>query len=183
MQDEFDSYIDIFDRGNIESNYKDNVTTYIGGYIQRKIQKKISCVYCETFLNTTHDFRGLKLIERKSFGGLVRPSKLVSNTVNISEKILSQLMKERNIMSEKNVMHTMQTATLTVFREKQIDIEQILHPDNPSLNISHSVQMMKNVVRLYVSLRLKHFCKTFRQTRLDKNIRRSLAKSILFQNQ
>ena len=93
------------------------------------------------------------------------------------------VMKERNIMSEKNVMHTMQTATLTVFREKQIDIEQILHPDNPSLNISHSVQMMKNVVRLYVSLRLKHFCKTFRQTRLDKNIRRSLAKSILFQNQ
>ena len=96
------------------------------------------------------------MIERKSFGGLVRPSKLVSNTVNISEKILSQLLKERNIMSEKNVMHTMQTATLTVFREKQIDIEQILHPDNPSLNISHSVQMISmayHVVNQSASLR------------------------------
>ena len=85
-------------------------------------------------------------------------------------------------MSEKNVMHTMQTATLTVLREKGIEMDQIYHHDNPLLNTHLSVQMVKNLVRLHV-LRLKHFCKTYKQTKLDKNIRKSLSKSILFRNQ
>ena len=48
--DEFDSWMDVYDRGeNLESDYKRNVSTYMAGYIQQKLENKHSFVYCQNF--------------------------------------------------------------------------------------------------------------------------------------
>ena len=48
---------------------------------------------------------------------------------------------------------------------------------------SHKVSMLKKIVSIYVSLRLKHFCRETNNNVLNKMIRTKLTKSILFQGQ
>ena len=57
------------------------------------------------------------------------------------------------------------------------------HPDHPSVAHSHRVTLIKKIVALFSSLRIKHQCKLVRQTELDKKVRKKLSKLILFKNQ
>ena len=55
--DEMDSWVDVYERGlNLESDFKANVSTYIGGYIQRKLEANFPSVYCKDFLESFDKF-------------------------------------------------------------------------------------------------------------------------------
>ena len=91
--DEFDSWIDVYDRGeHLESDYKKNVSTYMAGYIQRKLEDKHPCVYCQNFFKEGSE-KSCDLIDIKNRGGLVTPSLAIDSVVNITERILSQTIK------------------------------------------------------------------------------------------
>ena len=67
-------------------------------------------------------------------------------------------------------------------RGKKIEIDwDISHPDDPSIGLIHSA--IKKIVAVYVSIRLKHYCKLYRHMYLDKNIRKNMTKTILFKSQ
>ena len=71
-----------------------------------------------------------------------------------------------------------------IIEEKRIEIDwDIGHPDDPLIGLIHSVILMKKIVAVYVSIRLKHYCKLYRPMYLDKNIRKNMTKTILFKNQ
>ena len=96
--DEMDSWVDVYERGlNLESDFKANVSTYIGGYIQRKLEANYPCVYCKDFLESCTERHTCDLIDKKDLGGLVRPSLDVNSVVNVADKLLTQLIKETNI--------------------------------------------------------------------------------------
>ena len=57
------------------------------------------------------------------------------------------------------------------------------HADNPEVEIPHSIVLVKKIVSIYAASRLKYFCKLYRQTLLDKNVRKKLSKIILFKSQ
>ena len=63
--DEIDSWVDVYDQGlHLESDFKKNVSTYISGYIQRKLQGNYPCVYCQDFLRNCKDRQTCDLIEK-----------------------------------------------------------------------------------------------------------------------
>ena len=91
--DAVDSWVDIYDRGqNLESDFKKNVCTYMSGYIQRKLQSKHDCVYCEENLKNS-ETNTCDLIEKKNLGGLVKPHTDIESIVNVTDCILSQKIK------------------------------------------------------------------------------------------
>ena len=67
---------------------------------------------------------------------------------------------------------------------KRIEIDwDISNPDDQSIKLIHSVMLIKKIVGVYVSIRLKHYCELYRHMYLDKNIRKNMSKTILFRNQ
>ena len=83
--DEIDSWVDVYERGlNLESDFKKNVSTYMSGYIQRKLQRNYPCVYCQDFLRSCKNRQTCDLIEKKDLGGLVRPSLNVNLVVDVT---------------------------------------------------------------------------------------------------
>ena len=73
----------------------------------------------------------------------------------------------------------MQTGVLSIIREKNIPFQVPKHVDNPRTDYPHFFILVKKIV----SIRLKHYCKVFRETKLDKKVRKKLSKLVLFKNQ
>ena len=46
-----------------------------------------------------------------------------------------------------------------------------------------STKAAVKIVAVFVSIRLKHYCKVFRETKLDKKVRKKLSRLVLFKNQ
>ena len=73
------------------TKYCENVVTYIGGLIVRKLRKTINCALClsELFSDGNQGIT-FELINVKKFGGLITPSNDVVKICTWSEKILRQ---------------------------------------------------------------------------------------------
>ena len=115
---------------------------------------------------------------------LTKPSLNVKTVVNICDKLLRQMIKESNIMQEKNVIQKLQTGVISVLNRKGITaFHNFHHSDDPGIVQKHSLIIVKKIVHLHASIRLKFHCKTIRQTLLEKNVRKKLSKLIQFKNQ
>ena len=137
---------------------------------------KIPC-----FRNANCNLSSSKLISTKTLGGLIKPNEKIIKIVNVTEKILSQFMKEKTIWLEKKCRSKIADGYFKNHRGKRIEMDwDISHPDDPSIGLIHSVILMKKIVAVYVSIRLKHYCKLYRHMYLDKNIRKNMTKTILF---
>ena len=77
----------------------------------------------------------------------------------------------------------MQTCVLSVIREKDIQFQVPKHVDDPRTDYPHFFILVKKIVAVFVSIRLKYYCKIFRETKLDKKVRKKLSKLVLFKNQ
>ena len=79
----------------------------------------------------------------------------------------------------------MQTGVLSIIHEKNIPFQVPKHVDLiQGLKIHIFLYLLvKKIVAVYVSIRLKHYCKVFRETKLDKKVRKKLSKLVLFKNQ
>ena len=53
--------------------YNDNVTTYISGFIQKKILKKVNCSFCRDFITDGQKTVSCDLIDVKRRGKLINP--------------------------------------------------------------------------------------------------------------
>ena len=113
-----------------------------------------------------------------------KPCLNVNTVVNICDKLLRQMIKESNIMQEKNVIQKLQTGVISVLNRKGITVfKNFNHSDDPSVVQKHSLIIVKKIVQVHASIRLKFHCKTIRQTLLEKNVRKKLSKLIHFKNQ
>ena len=105
-----------------------------------------------------------------------------TNCLFIEFSIILSLV-ETNIIQEKNIIEKMQTGVLSVIREKDIQFQVPKHVDDPRTDYPHFFILVKKIVAVFVSIRLKHYCKIFRETKLDKKVRKKLSKLVLFKNQ
>ena len=78
----------------INSVNKENILAFIGGYIIRKLSKKIDCSFCfEAMLsNESVKHRFLSLVALKDRGGLIYPSEDVLKILNISERVFKGIV-------------------------------------------------------------------------------------------
>ena len=67
------------------STYKESVLEYIGGFIVRKLSKRLSCELCCVALHVKgrHSFIAKSLTSSKDRGGLVYPSSDALKIINI----------------------------------------------------------------------------------------------------
>ena len=92
--------------------------------------------------------------------------------------------KETNITLKKNIIQQVQIGTLKILHDKDIVVfNDFAHPDDPLVAKSHSLILVKKIVSMFASMRLKHHCKIVRQTVLDQQVRKKLSKLILFKGQ
>ena len=86
--------------------------------------------------------------------------KNVKTVVNICDKLLRQMIKESNIMQEKNVIQKLQTGVISVLNRKGITaFHNFHHSDDPGIVQKHSLIIVKKIVNLHSSIRLKFHCK------------------------
>ena len=72
-------------------------------------------------------------------------------------------------------------SVLDILNVKSPDI--FSHLDLHAENGSHKVDLVKKIVGCFLTLRLRYMCKNLNERLYDKNVRRVLTKTILFQNQ
>ena len=89
----------------------------------------------------------------------------------------------KHIFKERNIMNRMCSSVLLSLNATQPEIFSNLDEHVDSNLASHKVAMVKKIVTIYVSLRLKHFCREKNNNVSNKMIRTKLTKSILFQGQ
>ena len=79
------------------------------------------------------------------------------------------MIKESNIMQEKNVIQKLQTGVISVLNRKGITaFHNFHHSDDPGIVQKHCPGIVKKIVHLHASICLKFHCKTIRQTLLEK---------------
>lgn len=172
---------------NQKTKFSNDVVTYISGFIQHKIVKKEPCLSCSEYLANTTIRCTSSLINFVNRGKLTHPSASLNIVVKIANSCLEQFMNSDDILQQKNVL---QRVTCTVFRVLDSRYPKIFsnldtHVDLENLKTfySHKANMIKKIVSCFVSVRLKHFCRLYNETHLDKKLRRNLTKTILLQNQ
>ena len=114
--------------------------------------------------------------------GLMHPSHSIDRVVKVTHSILKPLL-HKHIFKERNIMNRMCSSVLLSLNATQPEIFSNLDEHVDSNLASHKVAMVKKIVTIYVSLRLKHFCREKNNNVLNKMIRTKLTKSILFQGQ
>lgn len=173
----------------INSVNKENILAYIGGYIIRKLSKKIDCSFCfEAMLsNESVKHRFLSLVALKDRGGLIYPSEDVLKILNISERVFKGIVCGLNpnnlqINASRNLrlmlINKVMFESTNVFEcLQQHDIE------NRDLNEDcYSTQIIKSVVYEFLTLRLLRYGQDYTQN-IQKNCmgqRHQLNKLVLF---
>ena len=120
-------------------------------------------------------------------GRLTQPSTNLHNVVRITNSCLEEIMDSDNILNQKNILQKITCQVLRVLDSRYPKIFSNLdtHVDIQNLQsfYSHRVNMIKKIVSCFLTIRLRHFCRLYNETNLDKKLRRNLTKTILLQNQ
>ena len=139
------------------------------------------CFDCLDFLENCPITVSSPLIKAHDRGRLMHPSHCIDRVVKVTHKILKPLLR-KHIFKEKNIINRMCSSVLLSLNATQPEILANLD-EHVESKTSHKVSMLKKIVSIYVSLRLKHFCRETNNNVLNKMIRTKLTRSILFQGQ
>ena len=75
------------------SENKENILGYIGGYIVKKLQKIIDCNVCNNaMLSSNKYYFNLSLVTQKDRGGLVYPSTDIVKILSIAERVFKSFV-------------------------------------------------------------------------------------------
>lgn len=149
----------------------DNATTYIAGWVIRKVVPKLRCDDCRAALVCTvvpgHTKRIYHLLTLKNNGGLVVPSTGAASIVHLAEKCIQRLM---NIHSVKNICSF--TRVLMMVREmvgERDILDMRVHIIDTQHGIdNHFTTLLSALVETYYNLRQHHIAKMYniKKTRL-----------------
>jgi len=129
--------------------------------------RKENCMSCSVFLrssNVTSDF-----LEVRDRGGLVRLNKDVAKVVRKADTVLNHLIKTGDIRS--NILQKMSVIVIQDLVASDPNLFKLLDHLEEEIN-NHRIQLMKNIVMLFTSIRLKHYSRL--QNNKNDKIRKKL---------
>ena len=117
-------------------------------------------------------------------GGLVIPGTHIDLIIKTANKLLESVRMEKNIFVEKDIMDKIYVNVIRILDVKQQNFLSFLdeHTDIMSSG-SHRSSMIKKVVSIFLTLRLKHMAKQKSLSLAEKRIRKTYSKLILFKSQ
>eukprot|EP00794_Sanderia_malayensis_P008598 gene8598-9513_t len=182
----------------------ENVLYYMSGYVVRKIGSAITCSKCVLALLQSspraledHGYcimdAGCKLTIRKNKGGLIFASNGVFEIIKTCEQLfcIHVLNKNSKITSEEGICKKL---IVLCARQLAWKIDKLfpnlerscLEPEDPATAGSHAIQIIKEVAKRYLTLRLQTYAKLYNRVVINKSkasVRHKMTKAILFKNQ
>lgn len=158
-----------------------SVVPYIAGFVARKVAARTSCEECIAAL---HSCELPPLTQMRNRGGLVAPSKDVLQICECVEKELRVLQsKTENI----KVLHTQCRAltvdVLTMVFENALFAQLEAHLLDCDPLDNHIYKLSKQVVQLYLQVRVSHIAKEANRTNCKDRVRTLFSRMIIFKNQ
>ena len=124
------------------------------------------------------------LLNLKNRGGLVTPGVHIDLIIKTANQLLETVKSEKNIYSEKNIIEKMYVNVKRILDVKQHNFLSFLDEHTDIMNSgSHRALLIKKVVSIFLTLRLKHMAKLKNLSLTNKRIRKTYSKLILFKSQ
>ena len=167
-----------------ESEFKINCLTYIAGYVTQKLIHKEQCVHCLGILKNYKVRSTSIFLEMKNRGRLCRPPSDVLEVVRLSNSVFeAEAMKSTVPADRPDFMKVLINKVARALLEKSPSIFQEMdyHLDSCSWDNSHKLMMIKKITSIFVTMRLKHWCRQFNTS--QASVRKVLTKQILFKHQ
>ncbi|EZA47209.1 THAP domain-containing protein [Ooceraea biroi] len=175
------------------SSLQDNIIYYIGGFIIRKLLKKLTCEHCHNILLTSQDSNSKeRLVDINQYaaftsfinrGGLLFPSYGVHKILKYTERVF-KVEIQCGFMGKKNFKDKIVRIVLQTFVSS---LEQLFQPSHPIIDMDvcedlHEIQMIKSLSTIYTNIRTAtHAKKTTLRMLADRStIRQKLHNMILF---
>lgn len=167
------------------NEYKSNILTYVSGFCCRKLMKKENCVHCREYLFNYRIRNTSEFLNRKNEGGLILPNVHVDKVVKMTDRLLDSVKRTKNVFTEKNLIEKMYLNVQKLLDIENVNFMKFLddHVDVMCHNVSHRKKMIKKIVTVFLSLKLKHMAKEKSSSFKHKRIRKTYSKLILFKNQ
>lgn len=175
--DVMDVWEDAFDEVNTIqlSEYVGDVVSYISGFVERTVKKRIKCDHCLNTLSKT-DVDDSKLIKIKNRGGLTIPQLDIVNICKTAEQILWS-----SDISKPNFYNRLLARIMRQFVDKPI-FRNMGHP-NHIVECEHSITLTKAILNIYLKVRLHHIARQHNVNSKKKFLRSKCTKLIHFTNQ
>lgn len=166
--------------------YVDEVVKYISGFVIRKMLKNKSvCNVCAPFLTANSaDMQKCFLIDLKSRGGLMNPSRDVTTITTTTEKIIRA--NNHVIFTKKNIKDFLLVKAFHAVSTNHIVFNDVImtdHTQRQGILNNHRTELIKEIIKIYIRVRLFHEGKCATESERQEYIRNKYTKLILFKNQ
>jgi DNA transposase THAP9 len=164
------------------SEYVDEVVPYIAGFVSKTLSKTVQCRECATALFATKTEKLYPLIQRKSNGGLVNPSKDVVTICRLAE----QIVREVNLTNAYEVSELDRNVQIRVMRRV---VDMCLfntlkdHINDTGPLDGHLPTLVKQIANKYVSIRLHHATKENNRAKMAQKVRSKLTRLVINKHQ
>ena len=151
------------------SMYKENILCYIGGYICRKLSKKMTCETCvgALFCNERREDTIYQLTNKKDNGGLVYPSTDVVKIISVTESVCKEYLDSgidstlsKSKIKNRVMKHLRHIPIFFPLLSHDIDFH------DPFEDL-HSTQISKAIIEEFLNLRLLRYGQEY-ATKMNK---------------
>lgn len=146
-------YKDEVQINDISSSIGDDTTTYIAGYVERKVREKIKCKECIQALDERDiDYNDLDFVNCKDKGGLFSPRKDVATICKIAERNLSIFQLE-NKLNQKNFYEHLINSCFRMINSSVFD-NMDEHIFESKIFENHRYYLIKFILEQYLNTKL-----------------------------
>lgn len=157
--------------------YYRQIVGYIAGCIVRQLNRKIKCMPCNNSLISKEKLEFHKLVGLRDKGGLNYASENVFTVCWLSEEILRNHLKEKQIISEKDYKLLMIKILTNLIGRTLFNFNEIDH----AYGRHHQNNILKLIVEGYVKIRLFHVAKSENIQKSVPSKRQIFKKNLQFQ--
>ncbi|CAH0558772.1 unnamed protein product [Brassicogethes aeneus] len=163
--------------------YSKDIVAYISGFVVRGIKKCVDCPTCLALLVTEESISELQ--KKKTYGRLVKASKLVIETCRAGEKFFRFFHKTTNIFNQKieNLLQILITKSLQFIPSSVYDDFGDHFYDSHILLDDHVSNLLKSILKIYFNLRIHHLGKQEEEVLKINRLRSINTKTVLFRNE
>jgi len=167
------------------SDYVENVSEYIAGFVVKRLLSRLKCNDCRFLLISDEPTSNGAFLEYRDKGGLVKPSGDVVYIIHTAEKVFRTMINTHNkpvhsISRLRNELEKIAFEKLDfgrLFVGSEHFFETYDNLDN------HIFSLIRLVIKFYTDIRKFHLIKNYSYQMHSQILRQKFSKLVLFQNQ